>query len=138
MYVNMQEFALTEITPLICTSAIWGQYPFFSILNPSRCTAGDDWGLGSGQPICLHPEPTKGSLSRVARVVRWLQHPLLNWQAIFFTHTSNNTTPKYMKQIAIKNDNSTITIRNLNNPLSVLDRTAIHKINKKWETWIKF
>ena len=26
----MQESGLTEIIPLICTSAIWGQYPVFS------------------------------------------------------------------------------------------------------------
>ena len=30
MYGKMQEFGLTEIIPLICTSAIWGQYPVLS------------------------------------------------------------------------------------------------------------
>ena len=30
MYRKMQESGLTEIIPLICTSAIWGQYPVFS------------------------------------------------------------------------------------------------------------
>ena len=29
MYGNMQESGLTEIIPLKCTSAIWGQYPAF-------------------------------------------------------------------------------------------------------------
>ena len=30
MYGKMQEFRLTEIIPLICTSALWGQHPVFS------------------------------------------------------------------------------------------------------------
>ena len=29
MYGKMQESGLTEIIPLICTSAIWSQYPAF-------------------------------------------------------------------------------------------------------------
>ena len=29
MYAKMQEAGPTEIIPLICTSAIWGQYPDF-------------------------------------------------------------------------------------------------------------
>ena len=31
MYGKMQESGLTEIIPLICTSAIWGQYPVLSL-----------------------------------------------------------------------------------------------------------
>ena len=30
MHGKMQESGLTEIIPLICTSAIWGLYPVFS------------------------------------------------------------------------------------------------------------
>ena len=30
MYGQMQESGLTKTIPLICTSAIWGQYPEFS------------------------------------------------------------------------------------------------------------
>ena len=30
MYGKMQESELTEVIPLMCTSAIWGQYPVFS------------------------------------------------------------------------------------------------------------
>ena len=30
VYGKIQESGLTEIIPLICTSAIWGQYPVFS------------------------------------------------------------------------------------------------------------
>ena len=30
MYGKMQESGLTGIIPLICTSAIWGQYPVLS------------------------------------------------------------------------------------------------------------
>ena len=30
MYMKMQGSGLTEIIPLICSSAIWGQYPLFS------------------------------------------------------------------------------------------------------------
>ena len=30
MYGKMQEPGLTEIIPLICASALWGQYPVFS------------------------------------------------------------------------------------------------------------
>ena len=30
MYGKMQESGLTEIIPLICTSAIWGQHPMLS------------------------------------------------------------------------------------------------------------
>ena len=33
MYGKMQESELTEIIPLICTSAIWGQCPVFHILS---------------------------------------------------------------------------------------------------------
>ena len=43
MYGKMQESGLTEIIPLICTSAIWGQYPVFS-----------------------HPESPQGALSGMA------------------------------------------------------------------------
>ena len=34
MYWKMQESGLTEIIPLVCTSAIWGQFPVFSHPEP--------------------------------------------------------------------------------------------------------
>ena len=30
MYGKIQESELTEIIPLLCTSAVWGHYPVFS------------------------------------------------------------------------------------------------------------
>ena len=33
---SMQESGLSKIVPLICSSTMWGQYPFFSILNPLK------------------------------------------------------------------------------------------------------
>ena len=57
MYGKMQESGLTEIIPLICTSALWGQYPSF--VHPE---------LGSQQLAYLHPEFPQGSPSRVAIV----------------------------------------------------------------------
>ena len=33
MYGKMQESELTEIIPLICTSALWGQCPVFLVLS---------------------------------------------------------------------------------------------------------
>ena len=39
----MQESGLTEITPLICTSAIWGQYP---VLSHPESPQGKLLGLG--------------------------------------------------------------------------------------------
>ena len=42
MYGKMQESGLTEIIPLICTSAIWGQYPVFHILSFLRAH-GREW-----------------------------------------------------------------------------------------------
>ena len=30
MYTKMQTLELSEISPLICTSALWGQHPVFS------------------------------------------------------------------------------------------------------------
>ena len=38
MYEKMQESELTEIIPLICMSAIWGQYLFLLILSLLRAT----------------------------------------------------------------------------------------------------
>ena len=43
LYGMMQESGLIEIIPLICTSAVWGQYPVLS-----------------------HPESLQGALSGVA------------------------------------------------------------------------
>ena len=41
MYENMQESGLTEIIPFICISAIWGQYPAFSLsAHPQGAAAG--------------------------------------------------------------------------------------------------
>ena len=46
MYGKMQEAGLTEIIPLICISAIWGQYPvIFHILSSSVLTIGSGCSL---------------------------------------------------------------------------------------------
>ena len=62
---KMHESGLTEVIPLMCTSAIWGQCPAF-----------------------LHAEPPQGSPSRVTVVTWWLQHPLFtdNSSNIFLFH----------------------------------------------------
>ena len=44
MYGKMQEFGLTEIIPLIYTSAVWGQYPVFS--HP-EFPQGAPWGVAA-------------------------------------------------------------------------------------------
>ena len=54
MYVKMQESGFTEVIPLICTSAIWGQHPVFSILNPFRGhSQWGGWGLNGSNILCL-------------------------------------------------------------------------------------
>ena len=63
MYGKMQEFRLTEIIPLICTSALWGQYPVFS-----------------------HPESPQGAPSAVVADGCNILC-LLTWQAAFLVHT---------------------------------------------------
>ena len=66
---KMQESTLTEITPLICTSAIWAQYPVFShpelpqgfpdnsVGKESTYNVGD---LGSIPGLGRSPEEEKG------------------------------------------------------------------------------
>ena len=56
MYGKMQESGLTEIIPLICTPAIWGQYPVFS-----------------------YPEFLQGSPWEVAAVRWWLDTGTLSF-----------------------------------------------------------
>ena len=66
---------LSYLGPVSCVFSSWVS---------SGCTFGDGcsgWlldGLGSGQPICLHPEFPQGSLSGGGCNVMawWLQHPL--------------------------------------------------------------
>lgn len=43
MCEQMQESGLTEVTPLMCTLSVWGQYPLFSCPGSPR-------GSPSGQP----------------------------------------------------------------------------------------
>ena len=69
----MQESGLIEFMPLMCTSALWGQYPVLS--HP-------EFSLGAPlqvQPICLCPEFPQGSLSGAA----W-------WQCPLFTDMTNS------------------------------------------------
>ena len=42
MYEKMEESGLIEIIPLICTSAVWGQYPVFS--HPETPQGAPFWG----------------------------------------------------------------------------------------------
>ena len=44
MYGKMQESGPTEIIPLICTSAVWGQYPVFL---PREFPQGSPWGAAA-------------------------------------------------------------------------------------------
>ena len=45
MYGKTQESRLTEIIPLMCTSAIWGQHPAFLHPECPRCTVGGSCGV---------------------------------------------------------------------------------------------
>ena len=88
MYEKMQEFALTEITPLPCTSAVWGQRP---VLFHPESPQGVWWGwlqrlTATRQASCLNLEFPRGSPSG------WLSWDdlttaiscLLIWQKAFF------------------------------------------------------
>ena len=84
MYEKMRESQLIEITPLICTSVIWGQNPE----SPHGACVGVA-AVAEGLPACLHPEFPKGSQSGVAVVpdgctILWL----LICQATFFIHNA--------------------------------------------------
>ena len=64
---------IIEIIPLMCTSAIWGQYPvFFSSWVSSGCTAGGGC-THSGSILSSLRAYCQGSCNVVAW---WLQHPL--------------------------------------------------------------
>lgn len=65
MYGKMQESGLTEIIPLICTSALWGQYPVLS-----------------------HPDSPQGPSLEVAARAEDVQHPLFADMAgsVFHSH----------------------------------------------------
>ena len=65
MYEKMQEFALTEITPLPCTSAVWGQRPvLFHPESPQGVWSGWLQRLtATRQASCLNLEFPRGSPS---------------------------------------------------------------------------
>ena len=67
-----QESGLTEIIPLMCTSALWGQHPAFLHPESPRCTVGGSfsvcWLDGCSIILCL-----------------------LIWQVTFFVHNHNCT-----------------------------------------------
>ena len=68
----MQESGLIEIIPLICTSALWGQYP-----------------------VSLHPEFPSGCScwGQLQWLVAWGRAAcLLKWQAAFFVHKPRRVT----------------------------------------------
>ena len=87
----MRESGLTEIIPLICTLAIWSQYPVFSHPEPPQgapwrgvvATAAEWWMVGT---LFLSWVPS--GLTVRAAVMRWLNSCnnlcLLIWQATFF------------------------------------------------------
>ena len=65
MYGKMQESGLTEIISLICTSALWGQYP---VLSHPQSPQGAPLGVaavtdGLMVGILFHPEFPQGSPS---------------------------------------------------------------------------
>ena len=58
---KMQRSGLTEIIPLMCTSAVWGQHPVFS--HPESLQ-GAPLGWLQWLRACLHPDLPQGSSSR--------------------------------------------------------------------------
>ena len=102
----MQESRLTEIIPLICTSALWGQYPLFS--HPEfpypefpqvhhwgwlqRLTARCAWQWAAR----LSPSWVPSGLTVWAAVMWWLDGCnilcLLMWQAVFYFSVVFHTT----------------------------------------------
>ena len=65
MYEKMQEFALTEITPRPCTSAVWGQCPvLFHPESPQSVWSGGlQWLTAMWQASCWNLEFPQGSPS---------------------------------------------------------------------------
>ena len=65
MYGKMQESGLTEIIPLMCTSALGDQYPMLLILSLPR-VHGQGWLqqlTARWRATCFHPEFPPGSPS---------------------------------------------------------------------------
>ena len=89
MYGKMQEYGLAEITPFICTSVIWGQYPVFS--HPEILSM-HYWG-GCSVGI-LFPTRVPSGLTVREAVMLWVDGCnilcLLTWQVIFFIHRSHS------------------------------------------------
>ena len=113
MYEKMQESGLTEVIPLLCTSAVCRQYPVLS--HPESPEGGcivrgscSIWLLGGGHPVSI-----LSSLKAHCcwgHCMWWLDGCnilcLLIWQAVFFIHTVlklwilNNV---YKKAVSLRN-----------------------------------
>ena len=94
----MQESGLTEIITLICTSAIWGQYPVFSHPEfPQGASLGvaavsDELTMSIQFPFWVPSGHTiqKGDVDDIQNLMAWwLQNTLCLpiWQAAFFSLT---------------------------------------------------
>ena len=111
MYGKMQEFGLTEITPFICISVIWGQYatllksfpdsPDDSNSKESACNVGGtgDWslipGLGRSPGVGNGNPPQYSCLENpVDRGARWATvHAVSKSQTRLGKHTCTSPTP---------------------------------------------
>ena len=109
MYGKMQESGLTEIIPLMCTLAIWGQEPVLSHFSPLRvhhregvAVAADcQMWMGSGVAAAsILSSLWAHSQGGYNVVTWWLLHPLLtDMAAIFFNHRKNSIWSKFKKTI---------------------------------------
>ena len=106
----MQESGLTEIIPLVCTSAIWSQY---SLLSHPESLQGAPWGRLHHQgrlqwlrawlqAACLHYEFPRGSPSEVAIVAWWLRHPLFTDMAGNIFHCTTMRSIEFYKILITK------------------------------------
>ena len=91
MYGKMQGSGLNEIMPLICTSAVWGQYP--GLFHP-ECPQGWLQELtAKWRASCFTLRSLRAHCAGGCNVmVRWLQHPLLKIMFSYRKHieTSEN------------------------------------------------
>ena len=100
----MEKSVLIEIRSLICTSAIWGQYPLLSHPESFRCTS---WGMMASVANCkmagiLFLSWVPSGLTVGTAVMWWFdgcKHHLLIWQAtffFFFKYKSKDGLPRWL------------------------------------------
>ena len=115
---KVQESGLTDVIPLICTSAVWGQHP--AILTPGLLRGATAGGRGL-QRLTVdgkHPVSTPRR-TIVMRMARRLQHPLLN----------NTAGSIFHSQVLLQSSSSPETSLSFPDLTSPLPR---HKLNLVW------